>query len=60
MADLIYLFLTARDDNMPHCSFDYIEGADVTFLETVRPAEHHPAPQNNKAVILAWETIHLP
>jgi hypothetical protein len=45
---------------MPQCGFNNIEGADVTFLETVRPAEHHPAPQNNKAVILAWETIHLP
>jgi hypothetical protein len=45
---------------MPQCGFHDIEGADVTFLETICPAEHHPALHKNEAVILAWDTIHLP
>ena len=61
IAQPVHLFLIITCDNyMPQCGFNNIEGADVTFLETVRLAEHHPAPQNNKAVILAWEPIHLP
>jgi hypothetical protein len=30
MAELIYYFLTTRDNNMPQCGLDGIEGAGVT------------------------------
>jgi len=48
IAGLIYLFFIARDNDMPNCGFDNIEGADVTFLETVLLAE--PPPALNKQV----------
>ena len=60
MADLIYFFLTACHDNMPHCGFDDIEGADVTFLDIVLLAECPPAMHKKVAVFVAWDTTHLP
>ena len=60
VADLIYLFLTARDDNMPHCSFDYIEGAGVTFLDIVLLTEPPPTMHKKVALFVAWDTTHPP
>lgn len=40
---LTYLFFIACDSDMPHCGFDNLEGADVTFLEPVLLAEPPPA-----------------
>uniref|UniRef100_A0A0A9H5P6 Uncharacterized protein n=1 Tax=Arundo donax TaxID=35708 RepID=A0A0A9H5P6_ARUDO len=45
---------------MPQCGFDDIEGADVAFLETVLLAKSHPTMQKPVALILVWETTHLP
>jgi len=46
---------------MPNCGFDNIEGADVTFLETVLLAEPPPALYKQvAATILDRDTTHLP
>jgi hypothetical protein len=45
---------------MPHCGFDDIEGADVTFLDIVLLAKSPPAMHEKKAAVVAWDTTHLP
>ena len=59
-AELIYLFLTACDNNMPKLGFDNIESAHVAFLQTVLLIEPPPTLHKQEATILAWETAHLP
>jgi hypothetical protein len=59
MAELVYLFLVACNNDMPQCRFNNIEGADVTFLETVLLAESPPA-LYKLAATLDWDTPHLP
>ena len=51
-AELIYLFLTACDNNMPKLGFDNIESADVTFLDPVLPAEPLPSRPTKVVAIL--------
>lgn len=46
-------------DNMPQCSFDDIEGADVAYLELVLLAELLPA-QSDLAAVPVQETTNLP
>ena len=51
-AELIYLFLTACDNNMPKLGFDNIESADVTFLDLILPAEPLPSRPTKVVAIL--------
>jgi len=45
---------------MPQLGFDDIEGADVTNLHFVLPAEPFPSPLNNVTTNLLPETTNLP
>ena len=51
-AELIYLFLTACDNNMPKLGFNNIESADVTFLDLILPAEPLPSRPTKVVAIL--------
>jgi len=60
ITELIHLFLTPCDNNVPHCGLDDIEGADVSYLEAVLLAEPHPTIPKLVAPLLRWESKHLP
>ena len=52
--------LTTVNDDMPEQGFNYVEGANVTFLDLILPAEPLPAWPDLVAGILVWENTHLP
>jgi hypothetical protein len=60
IAELIHLFLTTRDNDIPQCGFDDIEDADASFLETVLLAELPPTPAKQVAALFVSETMHRP
>ena len=60
IAELIHLFLMARDKYIPQCGFDDIEGAGIPFLEMVLLAELPPALHKQVAASFACESMHKP
>ena len=55
--NLVDLFLTTGDIDMPRRAFDDIKGADVTFLEIILQAEPPPTLCKQIPSILAWTTM---
>ena len=52
--------LTSRDDDVPQCGLNDVEGAQITFLQPVLIAETVPTLSKKVADFIICATIHLP